>query len=63
MNAFTKRFENLCHTLALSFVLRNFLAVSRTVRVTVMNKTDVVGVSEARPAATALVKRNLQDEG
>jgi hypothetical protein len=45
MNAFSKRFQNPCHTLALSFVLRNFLRCSRTVRVTVMNKTDVVGQS------------------
>ncbi|HZE53951.1 MAG TPA: hypothetical protein VE111_11865 [Bradyrhizobium sp.] len=63
MNAFSKRFENLCHTLALSFVLRNFLAMSKTVWVTVMDKTDAAGASEVRVAATPFVQRNLQDEG
>jgi len=63
MNIFSKRFENLCHTLALSFVLRNFLAVLRTVWITVLNKTDVAGGGKARAAATSLVQRNIQDEG
>src|SRR3981081_3307181 len=64
-NAFSKKFENHCHALALYFVFYNFCRVHKTFGVTpamaagvvetVMNMADVVGLIDARAAETPMV--------
>jgi hypothetical protein len=59
-NAFSKKFENHCHALALYFVWYNFCRVHKTlgvtpamaagVRETVMKMTDVVALIDAEAA-------------
>jgi IS1 family transposase len=65
-NAFSKKFENHCHALALYFVWYNFCRVHKTLGVTpamaagivetVMTMTDVVGLIDAEAAKTPAVR-------
>jgi hypothetical protein len=65
-NAFSKKFENRRHTLALYFVFYNFCSVHKTLGVTsamaagvapvLMNMADVVGLIEAKAAGTPAVR-------
>ena len=65
-NAFSKKFENHCHALALYFVFYNFCRVHKTLGATpamaagvldrVMNMADVVGLIDAKAAETPLVR-------
>jgi IS1 family transposase len=75
-NAFSKKFENHCHALALYFVFYNFCRVHKTLGVTpamaagvanvVMKMSDVVGLIDARAAETPMVrgpyKKRVADE-
>jgi IS1 family transposase len=65
-NAFSKKFENHCHALALYFVFYNFCRVHKTLGATpamaaglidrVMKMTDVVELIDARAAETPMVR-------
>lgn len=65
-NAFSKKFENHCHALALYFVFYNFCRIHKTLGVTpamaagvanvVMKMSDVVGLIDARAAETPIVR-------
>jgi hypothetical protein len=65
-NAFSKRFENDCHVLALYFVFYNFCRIHKTLGVTPamaagvapvpMNMADAVGMIDAKAAETATVR-------
>ena len=65
-NAFSKKFENHCHALALYFVFYNFCRVHKTLGVTpamasglvetVMNMADVVGLIDAKAAEAPMVR-------
>jgi hypothetical protein len=66
LNAFSKKFENHCHALALYFVFYNFCRVHKTLGATpamaaavldrVMNMAGVVGLIDAKAADTPLVR-------
>jgi hypothetical protein len=65
-NAFSKRFENDCHALALYFVFYNFCRIHKTLGVTpataadvapvLMKMADAVGMIDAKTAETATVR-------
>ena len=65
-NAFSKKFENHCHALALYFVWYNFCRVHKTLGVTpamaagvapvLMSMTDVVEMIDAKAAETPVVR-------
>jgi hypothetical protein len=65
-SAFSKKFENHCHALALYFVFYNFCRVHKTLGVTpamasglvetVMNMADVVGLIDAKAAEAPMVR-------
>jgi IS1 family transposase len=65
-NAFSKKFENHCHALALYFVFYNFCRVHKTLGATpamaaglvdrVMHMTDVVGMIDAEAAKVPMVR-------
>jgi IS1 family transposase len=73
-NAFSKKFENHCHALALYFVFYNFCRVHKTLGVTpamaagvapvLMNMTDVVAMIDARevPTVRGTYKKRKTDE-
>ena len=66
MNAFSKKFENHCHALALYFIFTISTALTRRSELpramaaglveTVMNMTDVVDLIDARAAETPMVR-------
>jgi hypothetical protein len=70
-NAFSKKFENHCHALALYFVFYNFCRVHKTLGVTpamasglsdrVMKMADIVALIDARqePAARGPYKKTI----
>jgi hypothetical protein len=73
-NAFSKKFENHCHALALYFVFYNFCRVHKTLGATpamasglvdkVLKMSDVVGMIDARetPALRGPYKKHIADE-
>ncbi|HEV3235763.1 MAG TPA: IS1 family transposase [Gemmataceae bacterium] len=72
-NAFSKKFENHCHALALYFVFYNFCRVHKTLGVTpamasglvetVMKMTDVVGLIDAMAAKVPAVRGPYKKRG
>ena|SRR5258706_6726482 len=72
-NAFSKKFENHCHALALYFVFYNFCRAHKTLGATpgngcwpspetVMNMTDLVDLIDATAAETPMVRGILQEK-
>ena len=55
-NAFSKKFENHCHALALYFVFYNFCRVHKTLRATPAMAAGLVGPIDARAPETPMVR-------
>ena len=55
-NAFSKKFENHCHALALYFVFYNFCRVHKTLRATPAMAAGLVGLIDARAPETPMVR-------